>query len=157
MSRGKPGYCKICDFEGATFLNRKHADDPEGFNAKRALEFAKTLDASFTFTRQTWYSHVEHITHPLVTAARAARNSPVVVPKTTTGALEAIRDIGMKNILDHPEDVTPDHALRAASELNKKQSGTDNVLIVLAKVLSGESSSEAIVGEWRELPAAQED
>lgn len=148
--QGKPGFCKICVFPGAQFLNARHAR--EGLNAKQAAEFAKTLDPSFGFTRQTWYAHVEHITHPLVTAADAARNAPVIVPKTNTGALEMIRDIGMKRAVEHPDEVTVDHAIKAASELNKREVGTDKVMVVLAKILSGEQPAEAIVGEWHEVP-----
>lgn len=153
MPKGSPGACKICEWEGSAFLNRKYAADTEGFNAAKAAAFAKTLDPEFTFNRQTWYAHVTHITHPIVSAVKKASQNPIVVPKTNTGVLEAIRDLGIRRAVENPEEVTVDHALRAASELNRKQSGTDNVLIVFAKVLSGEVQAEAIVGEWSEAPA----
>lgn len=154
--QGKPGYCKLCTFAGAQFLNARYErEGKDAFNAARALEFAQTLDPSFSFTRSVWYAHTKHITHPLVTAADAARNSPVVVPKTNVGALEMIRDIGMKRAVDNPDEVTVDHAIKAATELNKKQAGTDNVFIAFAKVLSGEQPAEIIVGEWREIGPAE--
>lgn len=151
---GKPGFCKICHFSGSRFINARHAR--EEMNAKQALEFAKTLDPDFTFTRQTWYAHLEHITHPLVTAVAEAKKNPIVVPKTNTGVLEAIRDLGIRRAVENPDEVTVDHALKAAAELNKKQSGTDNVLIVFAKVLSGEQSAETVVGEWTEITTQEE-
>lgn len=156
LGQGKPGFCKICVHPGAQFLNARYEREGKAFNAARAAEFAKQLDPTFSFTRATWYAHLEHITHPLVTAADAARSAPVLVPKTNTGVLEAIRDIGIKRAVENPDEVTVDHALKAASELNKKQAGTDNVLIVFAKVLSGEQPAETIVGEWSEVGPADQ-
>lgn len=156
--RGKPGFCKICVHPAAQFLNaRVEREGKDTFNAARASELAKQIDPDFKFNRQTWYSHLEHITHPLVTAADAARNSPVIVPKTTTGGLEMIRDVGLQNALADPTSITVDHALKAMTELNKKQTGTDNVLVLIAKVMSGEQSADTIVGEWSEVPALEED
>ena len=156
--RGKPGFCKICVHPASQFLNaRVEREGKDVFNAARAAELAQTIDPDFKFNRQTWYSHLEHITHPLVTAAENAKKSPVVVPKTNTGVLEAIRDIGMKNAVEHPEDITVDHALKAAAELNKRQTGTDDVIVVFAKIMSGEQPAEIVVGEWSELPSSQED
>lgn len=152
MSQGKPGYCKICDHPAAQFLNRKLEQDGEKvFNASRARELAQQL--GLIFGRDTWGEHKKHITAPLITHQKAALANPVIVPKTNVGVLEAIRDIGMKNVAEHPEEVTVDHALRAASELNKKQGGVDSVLIAFAKVLSGEQPAEVIVGSWQEVPA----
>jgi hypothetical protein len=156
--QGKPGFCKICVHPGAQFLNARRQRDGEEFNAARALAFAKELDPKFTFTRQTWYSHLEHITHPLVTAVEESKKNPVIVPKTNTGVLEAFRDLGMRRALEHPEEVTPELGFKAAAELNKKQSSTDNVMVIFAKVLSGEQPAEFVVGEWTEaLPSSQED
>lgn len=151
--QGKPGFCKICVHPGAQFLNKKVAQlGRDEFNAAKARSFAIELDPEFKFTRQTWYSHLEHITHPLVTAADAARSKPVVVPKTNIGGLEMIRDIALTRAAEHPEEVTVDHGLKALSELNRQQRGTDDVLIVFAKVISGDQPAEVIVGEWHEIP-----
>ncbi len=155
--KGKPGYCKICDHPAASFINGRREREGEAFNAKLASEFAQTLDPDFKFTRQTWYAHLEHITHPLVTAHKRALANPTIVPKTTIGGLELIRDLGLQRAAEHPEEVTIDHGLKALTELNRKQATTDEVLVVIAKVLSGQESAEVIVGEWRELPPAQED
>lgn len=157
--QGKPGFCKICVHPAAQFLNaRVERDGKDVFNAAKASAFAKELDPNLKFARQTWYAHLEHITHPLVTAADGARSKPVIVPKTNVGGLEMIRDIGLTRAAEHPEEVTIDHGLKAMAELNKQQRGTDDVIVVFAKVMSGEISPDEIVGEWKELPAGtQED
>jgi hypothetical protein len=145
--QGKPGWCKICAHPAGKFLNSKLADDPEGFNAAKAQKFARELTLPdvelLTFNRQTFYSHREHVTHPLVSHARLAQENPVIVPKTNRGVLEAIRDIGMKRAVDHPEEVTVEHALKAAGHLMAKENRADGVLVILAKAISG-SSGEVI-------------
>lgn len=155
--QGKPGFCKICVHPAAQFLNaRVEREGKDVFNAARAAELAKELD--LTFSRQTWYAHLDHITHPLVTAVEESKKNPVIAPKTTTGALEMIRDLGIKRAIENPEEVTVDHGLKAMAELNKKATSTDSVTIVLAKIMSGEVAPEVIVGEWTEaLPGSQED
>lgn len=154
--RGKPGYCKVCDHPAAPFLNKRYADDPEGFNAAKAAELAAQLD--LTFNRQTWYGHVKHITHPLVTRQREAQNSPVVVPKTNAGALEAIRDIGMQRIVENPEfSVDTDQTLKALSILEGRKESTASWMLILAKAMTGELPPELIEGEWREVPSPEEE
>lgn len=156
---GKPGYCKICDSQAATFLNAKVAADPKGFNAAKAQEFVAGLGIGLTFNRQTWYEHVKHITHPLITHAKAAQESPVIQPKTNQGVLEMIRDIGMKRAIDHPDEVTVDHAIKAAGALEARKLGSDNVIILLAKFMAQqkpeELTGETIQGKWRELPSEE--
>lgn len=163
---GHRGYCRICDHPAAQFLNQKLADAPldkrgkSTFNAARAAEFA--LELGLTFSRETWYSHVEHITHPLITHAKAAQSSPAIQPRTNQGVLEMIRDIGMKRALDNPDEVTVDHAIKAATALEAKKLGSDNVIILLAKFMAAQkpeelTGEEVIQGHWRELPAATEE
>ena len=161
--QGKPGYCKICDHPAGQFLNAKAAADPPdekkhgGFNAKRAAEFA--LELGLTFDRGTWYTHVDHITHPLITAAKLAARNPVILPKTNQGVLEAIRDIGMKNAVENPDLVTPDHAIKAAGILEQKKLGAESIQVFIAKFMMAakpeELESEVIVGAWREAPAEE--
>jgi len=158
--QGKPGYCKVCDSKAAEFLNAKVAADPKGFNAAKAQEFALELVPDLTFTRQTWYEHVKHITHPLITHAKKAQESPAIQPKTNQGVLEMIRDIGMKRAMENPDEVTVDHAIKAATALEAKKLGSDNVIILLAKFMSQQkpeelTTGEVIQGNWRELPAEE--
>lgn len=155
QGQGKPGFCKICVHPGAQFINARREREGEAFNARLASDMASSLDPDFKFTRQTWYAHLDHITHPLVTAVEKSKRNPVITPKTTTGVLESIRDMGMQNAIENPETVTVDHALKAATELNRKGQTVDEVVIVMAKVMSGQVRAEEIVGEWREVPALE--
>ena len=163
---GHRGYCLVCDHAGAVFLNRRLEESEEDargrkvFNAARAQEFA--LELGLTFSRETWYNHVKHITHPLITLAKAAQASPVIQPKSNQGVLEMIRDIGMKRAMENPEEVTVDHAIKAASALESRKLGSDNVIVMLAKFMAVAkpeelTGGEIIVGQWRELPAEVEE
>ena len=147
--RGKPGYCKLCSSPYMDAINKLIAQGKNEGETKRTIQ---AIDPDFTWNRQTFYAHKDHITSPLVTHAEAARKNPVVVPKTTKGVLEAIRDIGMQRAVDHPEEVTVDHALRAATELNRTQKSGEGWQIVLAKLVSS-SAGDYIEGEWTEVPA----
>ena len=149
--RGKPGFCKICIHPAAQFLNKRYEAEGEDFNAAKAARLAKEIDSDFSFSRQTWYSHLEHITHPLVTAVEDAKKHPVVVPKTNEGVLEAIRDIGMRRAAEHPDEVGVDHALKAASILAQKQPKSDSIVVLLAKVISASPPPEIIEGEFTEV------
>jgi len=162
--RGHRGYCRICDHPAAQFLNQKYEADPPdakgktGFNAAKARAFAATL--GLTFDRATWYSHVKHITHPLVTLAQEARNNPVVIPRTNQGVLEMIRDIGIKRAVENPEEVTIDHAIRAADILEGKKLGSETVIAIIARFMASAKPEEiagedVIVGRWRELPSEE--
>lgn len=150
--QGKPGYCKICDSPYADAVNKLVAQEKNEAETKRAIQ---VIDPEFTWNRQTFYSHKKHITHPLVTHAENARKHPVVAPKSTRGVLEAIRDIGMQRALDNPEEVTVDHALRAAAELNRTENKTDSALVILMKAISGQAA-EVIEGEFTELSMEEE-
>lgn len=82
----------------------------------------------------------------------------MIVPKTNVGVLEAIRDIGMKRAAEHPEEVTVDHALKAATALEQRKGGTDNIIVLLAKAMNSVPQLEAeVIGEYKELPAVAED
>lgn len=146
--RGKPGYCKICDSPYADAINKLIAQEKNEAETKRTIQL---IDSDFTWNRATFYAHKGHVTHPLVTHQKQALAEPAVAPKTTRGVLEAIRDIGMKRAIDNPEEVTVDHALRAASELNRTEKKTDDIRIVLAKIIAG-GPTEVIEGEFEEVP-----
>lgn len=151
--RGKPGYCKICDSPWADAVNKLVEQGKNEAETKRAIQ---AIDPTMTWNRQTFYKHAEHVTHPLVTYERKARDNPPIVPKTTRGVLEAIRDIGMKRAIDNPEEVTVDHALRAATELNRTEKKVDGVFVILAKAISGQPQ-DVIEGEfYEELPETEE-
>jgi hypothetical protein len=150
---GKPGFCKLCVSPYAAALNKQIE---KGLNAAECQRWAKELDEKFTFNRATFYTHRdEHITHPLIPAAEQARRNPVIVPRTNVGVLEAIRDIGRQRASEHPEEVTVDHALKAATALEQRKGGTDNIIILLAKAMQGAPmpvEAQIVEGEYREVP-----
>jgi hypothetical protein len=116
----------------------------------------KEIDPTFTWTRQTFYAHKEHITHPLVTAQQESRNHPVIIPKTNTGALEAIRDIGLRRAISHPDEVTIDHALKSVSILEARREKRDSVFVILAKAMTGQLPEIVIEGQYTVLPPEEE-
>lgn len=146
---GKPGYCKLCDSQWADAINALVAQEKNEAEVKRSIQ---AIDPKMTWNRQTFYAHKNHITSPLITHVKKAQENPVVAPKTTRGVLEAIRDLGMQRAIEHPEEVTVDHALRAATELARGEKKTDDIRIVLAKIIAGGPAAEAIEGEWTEVP-----
>lgn len=147
--KGKPGYCRLCDSPWAAAINALVAQDKNEAEVKRSIQ---QIDPAMTWNRQTFYNHKKHITSPLITHARAAQENPVVAPKTNRGVLEAIRDIGMKRAMENPDEITVDHALRAAAELNKTENKTENWMVVLAKTIAGGPATEVIEGEFSEVP-----
>lgn len=151
---GKPGYCKLCDSQWAEAINKLIEQDKNEAEVKRAIQ---VIDPKMTWNRQTFYAHKNHITSPLITHVKKAEANPVVAPKTTRGVLEAIRDLGMQRAIEHPEEVTVDHALRAASELARGEKKTDDIRIVLAKIIATGPAPEVITGEFTEIPQLETD
>lgn len=149
---GKPGFCVICAWPGAQFINRRYANDPSAFDYGDFKAMAETMDPEWRVpSKPTWYRHKEHITAPLITEVEKARRNPAVVPKTSQGALAMIRDMGMQNAIERPETVTVDHAIKAAAELEKAKGGIRGVVMVLADMLGG-AQTPAIDGTWEEVP-----
>jgi hypothetical protein len=145
------GSCKICSGQYADQINNMiQAGKNEG-QIKRAI---REIDPAIWWSRPTFYAHKEHITHPLVTAADAARKNPLIVPSTNRGALEMIRDAGMRQIIDNKVVLTPDHTLKAISIMEQSKRPIESIWIVLAKLMntgSPEQSGEVIVGEYTEM------
>jgi hypothetical protein len=129
---GKTGYCKLCHSEHVSALNKL---------IKNGASFGQAIESmapkGVTFSKATFYGHKGHITSPLLTAVEEARKNPVIKPTSNRAVLEAIRDIGMNKVMEDPDSVTVNHALRAASILAEKESRQDSVLVVLAKALQG--------------------
>jgi hypothetical protein len=123
-----------------------------GRNEGQIKRAVRELDPEAYWARPTFYAHKDHITHPLVTQAEAARRNPIIVPKTTAGALEMIRDVGMARIVAHPETISPDHTLKALSILESSKRPSANIFVLLAKQMQTgyNEPEEVIVGEWKE-------
>lgn len=124
------GYCKICHSPYAPAVNKLLVD---GKNSTAIMTAVEPL--GLTFTRKTLGAHKQHITHPLITAAEAAQRRPKIMPKSNQAVLEAIRDIGAARAITNPEEVTVDHAIKAATALQAKESRGDNILVIMAKAV----------------------
>lgn len=150
MSGSREGYCKICSSPYAAAVNKLIVDGKNAADAQRAVE-----PLGLTFTRHTFYKHKDdHVTHPLITAVARAKRQPLVVPKSNAGALEMIRELGMRKAIENPDEVTVDHALKAASILQQSEKKGDNILVVLAKAVMAEPPEDIaglIEGEYTEV------
>ena len=147
--QGSPGFCKLCDSPHAGAINSMiAAGKPEPQIKKVIQEFAP----DFTWSKPTFYAHKGHITHPLVTAKKNAENHPVIVPQTNRGALEMIRDLGMRRAAENPELVSVDHSLKALSILEGAKKPVADILVLLAKVMvQGSSDADVIEGSYEEV------
>lgn len=152
-----PGSCKLCESVYATIINRLIEQDKNEADVKRVM---LEIDNEFYWTRQTFYAHKKHITHPLVSAAKRAREN-AQLPKTSQGFLEMVRDHAAQNVLDNPESVKLRDGIKAAEILEKKTTPKDQVFIMLAKAMTLQLPEEAqsqftIEGEYRVLGDEEE-
>lgn len=143
------GHCKLCRSPYAPGLNKLLLDGKNSTQIRDAM-----APLGLVFTRKTLATHKQHITHPLLTAVEHARKKPVIMPQSNKAVLEAIRDLGMRNAIDNPESVTVDHAIKAASVLESKDTKGDNILVIMAKAVMQDVSDDVkgyIDGEYKEL------
>lgn len=140
------GYCSICKRPDLKIINK-------GIEAKLSYNSIRDLIEDPP-AKATFFKHKDHITSPLMTDADLARKNPVLKIGSNKEVLEAIRDIGLQNAMEHPDKITPSHALRAASILSDKEQKTDSVKIILARLLTTPisplkiESAEFIEGEF---------
>lgn len=125
--------------------------------AAEMLAYMRVLDPTFNYDRHGFYKHKkDHLTSPLITAVeKTKRESPKILPKSNSEALEMVRDLGMQSAIENPESISVDHALRAISEMEKKSKGPESLWVLLSRVQTGERP-EIIMGEYKELETAQE-
>lgn len=143
----KTGYCSICRRPDVKQINKAIE---AGFSYQSVRDITSNPPAKATF-----FKHKEHVTSPLLTDAEAARENPVIQPKSNKEVLEAIRDIGLANAMENPDRITTTHALRAAEILSAKEKRVDSVTVVLAKLLTAGApaalpymESEVVEGEY---------
>lgn len=157
---GRVGYCKVCAHDGAQFLNaaivRAEADE-KPMTAKDMLAYMRMLDPEFNYDRHGFYKHKsDHLTSPLITAVeKTRRESPKILPKSNSEALEMVRDLGMQSAIDNPESIGVDHALRAIDVMEKKSKGPEALWVLLSRVQGGERPAEIIMGEYKELETSE--
>lgn len=130
-----------------------------GKNAAECERWAKDK-FGFTFNRQTFYRHKEHITAPedkvVAYAERARADVPVIRNATNKQFLEAVRDIGYTQAVNDPESVTLEHALKAAGLLEQSKQKSGDITLVFAQVVTGHQPDVVIEGTAREVGATVE-
>jgi hypothetical protein len=77
--------------------------------------------------------------------------NPVIKNATTDQFLEAIKDIGFRRAQQNPDEVTVDHALKAASILSQKKENGTNVFLLMAKVITGNAPAVVVEGQSEEV------
>jgi hypothetical protein len=159
--QGKPGFCKICAHpEAHRFIlgAREGGKSGKGWNSSEAMEAGKAY--GITFSRQTWYQHLEHAQTGemrVIQAAQKVRESSALtisdIKKTSNlDVLEAIRDLGMARALQSPDEVTVDQALKAVQIMESRKDKGGDTLNILVQFTTGQPPPLVIEGEAREVP-----
>lgn len=166
---GLKGYCKLCSSKYLADINRQLA---EGWNSKEILTWvSEASKGALTFNRQTLYAHRDNVGGHHKTAATAAPVSPSTPQSNEQGSprdpgspapkssndefLEFIRDHGMAELRENPQQITPKMAMEAVKILEARKA-TQVHHLVLARVLTNQieakpSNPEIVVGEYTEL------
>lgn len=135
---GKKGYCLLCSWEHVIELDRLIR---QGRNNAECAEWAKSR-FGFTWNRQTFYKHRdEHAKSPEDRVIQASQKSPgqsgLVVRKSSNNEfLEAIRDIGLAKAVRDPEDISIDHALKAAQILETRKDRAGDQINLLVQIVT---------------------
>lgn len=145
---GKPGYCRLCAWIHEAELNERMR---AGWNARQINDWMAKFN--FSANRQTIYKHREHITSKADKLVAYAERSQAVAPTTVTNQqfLSAVRDLGMKNALADPDSITVRDALKAVQIMESQKQSENNVLILLAQVMTGNAPPTVLDGVAEEV------
>jgi hypothetical protein len=158
---GTPGFCKICAHPDAhVFIRgaREGGKTGKGWNSKEAQEAGRVY--GLTFSRQTWYAHLDHAKtgeQRLITAAQKVREDGALTVQgikksSNTELLEAIRDIGSQRAINNPEEVTLDHALKAVQIMENRKDKSSDSLNILVQFVTGQPPAVVVEGTARRVP-----
>lgn len=143
---GKPGYCKLCDFEEGVIQNQMDDRTRQGWTPKQLnVWLQRQIEGWKVVSDITVYKHRKHVQRPedkLVTAVRRTQQRALTVaPKSSPDEfLNAVVSAGMTKVIENPEDVTLDHALRAAQVLKTAKSDQRGGLNVLIGIFTNQSN-----------------
>jgi predicted nucleic acid-binding protein len=105
--------------------------------------------------RQTFYKHKPHALGTEVAVVQAASKAltKADIKKTSNVAfLEAVRDIGYTKAISDPDQISIDHALKAATILETRKDKPNDALNVLIQVVVGQQMPAfEVEGEYREM------
>lgn len=134
-------------------------------NAAEAQRRSK--DWGVSFTRQTWYGHVQHckpreqrVQEKLEEVAELGGLN--IKKVSNTEYLERIRDISAAQIFDNPDMVKPETGLKAVQILESRKNNHGDQLNLLIGVITGNippmaimppSEDDVIEAEVLELPS----
>jgi hypothetical protein len=156
---GKPGYCKLCDLEDGTIQNQLDDRVRQKWSPKQLNTWlTRQIPGWAGVSENTVYKHRPHVQHPqdkLVSAVkRAEQRAVTVAPQSSPDEfLNALVSIGMQKAVENPEDVTIDHALRAAS-IQKQAKAAPNAGINVLIALMTNNSAPVMDGEYVDVTEA---
>ena len=152
---GKQGYCKLCAMKDGLIQNQLDERTRMKWSPKQLNTWLETKVPGWVdVDRMTFYKHRKHVMHPqdrIVTAVQKAEQRALqTVPESSPDAfLGALVSLGHQKAIDNPEEVTIDHALRAASTLKQsKDTGKSGLNVLIALFTGNSSRSEPIEAEY---------
>jgi hypothetical protein len=155
---GKPGYCKLCSLRDGLIQNQFDERTREGWTPKQLnVWISSKVENWQAVDRETVYKHRDHVKHPqdrIVNAVqRAEQRALQTVPQSSPDAfLDALVSLGHQKAIDNPEEVTIDHALRAASTLKQSKDNSKGGLNVLIALITGNAARPVeIEGDYQDI------
>jgi len=143
---GKPGYCKLCSLKDGLIQNQFDDRTRLSWSPKQLNTWLATKIPDWNnVDRMTFYKHRDHVKHPQDRIVNAVQRTEAralqTVPKSTPDAfLDALVSLGHQKAIDNPDEVTIDHALRAASTLKQSKDNTKSGLNVLIALFTGNAN-----------------
>lgn len=137
---GKVGYCVLCSFKDAG-TQRQFDQKTGSMWTPRQLNQWLTEHDLPNYNRQTFYSHRQHVLHPkdrMVSAVVKHERTVGTQPQKATDEqfLDSIISAGAQKVIDNPDDVTIDHAIRAVQVKAQAKAGGKDALAVLVQFLT---------------------
>ena len=148
MSRGS---CKCCSSSLVKQINKRLA---RGDTYKSIEDWC--ADSDFQVSKPTLINHRKHITDPKTTFVDEARKNPAIKRVDHEQFLQSLVDISAARAAEHPEDVSIDQGIRAASTLAQRGDRKIDVLLVLAEKLMPRAIEAPVEGEWKLLPEGEQ-
>jgi hypothetical protein len=153
---GSAGYCKLCAFEDPKVQDafdkrvgakkgKRYEYSPDALN-----EWLREKGIGVSASRPTIYAHRKHVMHPndrIVNAVQRRQAEHGSVPATVSEDefVDAIIALGNRRAVENPDEVTIDHALKAAQlKANAKKKGNEQAVLVNI-FTSGPSTESTIV------------
>jgi hypothetical protein len=151
---GHPGYCKLCSFVDPK-LQDQFDQRVLDYTAGQLNDWLASRQVA-TVNKETIYKHRKHVQNPkdkFVTAIARREQAHGVQPARVSEQdfLDAVVSQGLRRVIDSPDEVTINHALKATQikTASKSKGDAHNILIQLftGRVPAGMAVLE---GEYQE-------